>query len=316
MQAIRVRAFGGPEVLRLEEVPEPAAGPGQVRVRLAAAGVSPADAEVRAGTFVRLPELPYTPGNAGAGVVDQVGAGVGQCRPGDRVWLAGAPTYAEACNVAAARVHPLPERLSFTQGAAIGGTYVTAYQAVHLVGGARPGDWVLVHGASGAVGTAAVQLLAAHGARVVGTASTAAGRAHVLAQGAAAALPHDAWAELRAAAGGRGFDLILEMRAEDNLVDDGGILAPRGCVVLVGAHRDTPLRPLDLMVLGATLRGMASFHLSPNELARAERAIQIAIGDGRLTPVVSATFPLAAAAAAHRAISSGGAAGKVVLGTA
>ncbi len=315
MRAIRVHAFGGPEVLRLEEVAEPQPGPGQVRVRLHAAGVSPAEVEVRAGTFVRLPPLPYTPGSAGAGLVDALGEGAGGLRPGDRVWLTGAATYAEACVVPAGRVHPLPDRLSFENGAAIGGSYATAYQAIHLVAGARPGDWVLVHGASGAVGTAALQLLAAHGALAVGTAATAAGRAHVAAQGAVAALPHDAWDDLLAATGGHGYDAILEMRAEDNALRDGALLAPRGTMVLVGAHAEARFNPLELMVRGAAIRGMATFLLTADEQARVERAIATGLADGRLTPVVGQSFPLAEAGAAHQAVWTGAKAGKVVLTT-
>jgi NADPH2:quinone reductase len=315
MRAICVHAFGGPEVLRLEEVADPRPGPGQVRVRLQAAGVSPADVEVRAGTFVRLPQLPYTPGSAGAGVVDAVGEGVAGVRVGDRVWLTGAPTYAESCVVAAGRVHPLPARLSFAQGAAIGGSYATAYQAIHLVAGVRPGDHVLVHGGSGAVGTAALQLLAAHGAIAVGTAASEAGRAHVAAQGAAA-LPHDAWDDLLAATGGRGYDAILEMRAEDNVLRDGALLAPRGTVVLVGAHAEARFNPLELMVRGACIRGMATFLLTADEQRRVELAIAAGLADGRLVPAVGQSFPLAEAASAHQAVWTGAKAGKVVLQTA
>jgi NADPH2:quinone reductase len=318
MRAIRVHAFGGPEVLRLEEVADPEPGPGQVRVRLAAAGVSPADVEVRAGTFLRLPALPYIPGSAGAGTVEALGEGVRGLAPGDRVWLSGASTYAEACVVAATRIHPLPGRLSFAQGAAIGGSYATAYQAIHLVAGVRPGDLVLVHGASGAVGTAALQLLAAHGAIAVGTAATDAGRAHIIGQGAAAALAHDAWEDLLAATGGRGYDAILEMRAEagENVLRDGALLAPRGSIVLIGAHAPARFNPLDLMVRGAAIRGMATFLLAPEAQARVEGAIATGLADGRLNPVVGQSFPLAEAAAAHAAVWSGAKAGKVVLLTA
>jgi NADPH2:quinone reductase len=313
MRAIRVHRFGGPEVLQLEEVAEPVPAPGQVRVRIRAAGVSPAEVEVRAGTFVRLPQLPYTPGSTGAGVVDSLGEGVQGVGVGDRVYLTGAPTYAEACVVPAARVHRLPDRLTFEQGAAVGGSYATAYQAIHLVAGVRPGDWVLVHGASGAVGTAAIQLLAAHGAMAVGTAATPDGRAHVLAQGAAQALPHDAWDELLAATGGRGYDTILEMRAEDNVLRDGALLAPRGSIVLVGAHAEARFNPLELMVRGAAIRGMATFLLTADEQARVERAIDTGLRDGRLHPAVGQRFPLGEAAAAHAAVWSGAKTGKIVL---
>src|SRR2546425_1263707 len=159
MKAIVVREFGGPEVLKLEEVPDPKPGAGDVLVRIRAAGVNPVDAYIHTGTYVRKPPLPYTPGFDGAGDVEAVGAGVTDVKPGDRVYVAGpgktgvgAGTYAELAVCLPSQLHPLPARGSFAQGAALGVPYCTAYRALFQRAWAKPGDTVLVHGATGGVG--------------------------------------------------------------------------------------------------------------------------------------------------------------------
>ncbi len=131
MKAIRVHEFGGQEVLRLEEVPTPRPGPGQVLVRMHAIGVNPVETYIRAGTFGYRPALPYTPGNDGAGVVEEVGSDVNELKPGDRVYTARSVsgTYAEFALCTTEQVHPLPANVSFGQGAAMGTPYATAYRA-------------------------------------------------------------------------------------------------------------------------------------------------------------------------------------------
>jgi NADPH2:quinone reductase len=174
MKAVRVHEFGGPEVLRLEELPTPQTGLGEVLVRIHAVGVNPVETYIRAGKYARLPELPYTPGNDGAGVIEQVGADMSEFKPGDRVYTGGSlsGTYAEFALCKKEQVHPLPANVSFLQGAAIGTPYATAYRGLFQRADAKPGETVLVHGASGGVGTAAVQLARAHGLRVFGTAGS------------------------------------------------------------------------------------------------------------------------------------------------
>src|SRR3989442_14952778 len=189
MKAIVVREFGGPEVLRLEEVPDPKPGAGDGLVRMRAGGVNPVDAYIHTGRYVRRPPLPYTPGFDGAGDVEAVGAGVTDVKPGDRVYVAGpgktgvgAGTYAELAVCLPSQLHPLPARGSFAQGAALGVPYCTACRALFQRAWAKPGDTVLVHGATGGVGIAAVELAHARGIRVIGTGGTdaglAIGRAH------------------------------------------------------------------------------------------------------------------------------------------
>jgi NADPH2:quinone reductase len=254
--AIRVHEFGGPEVLTLDEVSLPAPGPGEVRVRLRAVGVNPVERAIRTGAFAR-PALPFIPGSDGAGDVTAVGAGVTKVRPGDRVYVNGAPTYAEEVNAPEAAVWPLPESVGYEEGAAIGIPYVTAYRALFLVTALAPGDAVLVHGAAGGVGTAAVQLARSAGLAVVGTSSHDEGRRHILAQGAAAAFDHDDEEGLLAATGGRGYRLIVEMRATGQIDRDLRLLEPFGVVVVVGQAGPTAFQPGLLMAKTATLCGIA-----------------------------------------------------------
>ena len=174
MKAIRVREFGAPEVMKLEEIPAPKPEAGQILVRVKAAGVNPADTYMRSGAYAIKPPLPYTPGMDAAGTIEAVGAGVTKFKPGDRVYTAHSVsgTYAEFVLALASQVHPLPEGISFVQGAGVYVPYGTAYHALHHFAKARAGETLLVHGASGGVGIAAVQLARAMGLVVFGTAGT------------------------------------------------------------------------------------------------------------------------------------------------
>ena len=222
MKAIRLNTFGDPEVLRLEEVPTPRPGAGQVLVRMHAIGVNPVETYIRAGKYARLPALPYTPGNDGAGVVEQVGSDVNEFKEGDRVYTAGSVsgTYAEVALCKTAQVHPLPVNVSFAQGAAMGTPYATAYRGLFQRSGAKPGETVLVHGASGGVGTAAVQLARVRGLRVFSTAGSDEGRKLAHEQGAHEVFDHrapDHFEKIMKATSGRGVDVIVELLANENL---------------------------------------------------------------------------------------------------
>jgi len=172
MKAIRVHEFGGPEVLKLEEVATPKPSAGEVLVRVHAAGVNPYDTYMRAGTYPLKPPLPYTPGSDGAGVVESVGEGVKKVKRGDRVYTARTLTgaYADYALALEEQVHPLPAKIDFKQGAGIWVPYGTAYHALHHSGKAHASETVLVHGASGGVGIAALQIARAMGLKVLGTA--------------------------------------------------------------------------------------------------------------------------------------------------
>ena len=174
MKAIRVQAFGPPEVMKIETIADPQPGPGQVLVAIRAAGVNPVDAYIRSGMYRPDLPLPYTPGIDGAGVVEAAGAEVTKFRTGQRVYLTWAisGSYAQKTLCDATHVYPLPEETSFAEGAALGVPYGTAYRALFQRAHAVPGETVLVHGASGSVGLAALQFARAAGMRVIGTAGS------------------------------------------------------------------------------------------------------------------------------------------------
>src|ERR1700693_4182607 len=234
MKAIRVHEFGGPEVMKPDRVADLKPGAGQVTVRVKAAGVNPVDAYIRTGTYAaRKPALPYTPGMDGAGVVEAVGEGVTRVKAGDRVYLAGSlsGTYAEQALCEESQVQALPQKVNFAQGAAVHVPYATAYRALFQLAHAQPGETVLVHGASGGVGVAAVQLARAAGLTVIGTGGTEKGRKMVLDEGAHHAVDHrapDYLEKVIALTGGRGVDVVLEMLANVNLGKVLPVLARNG----------------------------------------------------------------------------------------
>jgi NADPH:quinone reductase len=315
-----VHEFGGVEVLRLEELPMPQPGLGHVLVRMHAAGVNPVETYIRAGQYARLPELPYTPGNDGAGVVELVGSGVTEFKPGDRVYTAGSSsgTYAEFALCKKEQLHPLPANVSFAQGAALGTPYATAYRGLLQRGVAKPGETVLVHGASGGVGTAAVQLARARGLRVFGTAGSDAGINLTRQQGAHEVFDHRAphhFEQVMKATGGRGVDVIVEMLANVNLGKDLTVLAKGGRVVIIGSRGPVEIDPRNTMQRDADVCGMILPNTSPAELASIHAALVAGLENGTLRPVIGKEFPLADAAQAHRAVMEPGALGKIVLRT-
>ena len=318
MKAIRAKEFGGPDVLRLEQVTAPKPGAGEVLVRIHASGVNPVETYIRAGKYARLPELPYTPGNDGAGVVEEVGADVREFKAGDRVYTAGSisGTYAEFALCRKEQIHPLPANVSFAQGAAIGTPYATAYRGLFQRAVAKPGETVLVHGASGGVGTAAVQLARARGLRVFGTAGSDEGLKLVREQGAHEMFDHrvsEHFEQVMKATNGHGVDVIVEMLANVNLGKDLNILAKRGRVVVIGSRGPVEINPRDAMQRDADVRGMILPNTPPAEMASIHAALVAGLENGTLRPVIGKEFPLAEAAQAHQAMMKSGALGKIVL---
>ncbi|HJZ74395.1 MAG TPA: NADPH:quinone reductase [Vicinamibacterales bacterium] len=323
MKAIRVHEFGGPAVLKLEEVPDPKPGSGEVVVRVRAAGVNPVDAYMHTGNYARKPPLPYTPGQDGAGEVEAVGADVTVFRPGDRVYIAGvgataggAGTYAERALCVLSQLHRLPDRTSFGQGAALGVPYCTAYRALFHRAQARPGETVLVHGATGGVGIAAVELAHARGLTVIGSGGTDKGLAAVREHGADVVVNHrqatytDA---IMQATGGRGVNLIIEMAAHVNLDRDLGLLAKFGRVVVVGNRGRVEIDARQAMGRDASILGMTLFNVGEADMAEIHAGLIAGLANGTLNPVVGRELPLADAARAHEAVMEPGALGKIVL---
>jgi NADPH:quinone reductase len=318
MKAIRVHEFGGPEVLRFEDVAEPSPGAGQVLVRVRAAGVNPVDTYIRSGAHAVRPALPFTPGLDAAGEVVAVGEGVTRFGVGRRVYTAGTLTgaYAEFMLCEESQCHPLPEHVTFAQGAGVNTPYATAYRALFHRAKAQPGETVFVHGASGGVGTAAVQLARAAGLRVVGTGGTEEGRRLALEQGAHHVLDHrapDYLGRLTELTGGRGVDVILEMLANVNLNQDLEVLAKGGRVVVVGSRGAVEINPRLAMTRDAAILGMTLFNASSQELASIHAALAAGLEARTLRPVVGRELPLSEAARAHEEVLKPGAYGKIVL---
>jgi NADPH:quinone reductase len=316
MKIIRVSAFGDPSVLQLADVPELSPGPGQVVVRLHAAGVNPFEAYIRMGKYARLPPLPYTPGVDGAGVI--LHSEVPGLSPGARVYVFGSltGTYAEEALCTAEHIHPLPDRISFERGAALGVPYGTATWALFNRGQARPGETLLIHGASGGVGLAALQLARAAGLRIFGTAGTPEGLDLILKNGADAAFNHrdpGYLDQIKAATEGRGLDLILEMLANQNLGHDLTLLAPRGRVVVIGSRGPVEIDPRNIMMRDADIRGMSLWNATPDDLVEIHGRIVSGLEQGSLNPIIGQSFPLAEAPRAHEQIMTSSVRGKIAL---
>jgi len=322
MKAIRVHQFGPPEVLQLETLPDLAPAPGQVLVRIRAAGVNPVDTYIRAGNYGGLPALPYIPGSDAAGTVEAVGDQVPEWRAGDRIYIGGTMAgralgaYAEFALCDRRQVHRLSDRVSFEQGAAVNVPYATAYRALVHKAHAQPGEAVLIHGASGGVGLAAVQLALALGLRVIATAGSERGLHIVREQGAHVVLDHrqpdylDSLADFTV---GRGVDVVLEMLANVNLAHDLAVLGKNGRVMVIGNRGSIEINPREIMRREASVTGVFLFNATPDELLSIHAALEAGLANGTLRPVVNQQFALADAARAHEAVLQPGACGKIVL---
>jgi NADPH2:quinone reductase len=318
VKAIRVERFGEPEVLQLVEVPDLQIAAGEILVQIRAAGVNSVETYIRAGTYARKPPLPYTPGSDGAGVVMAVGSDGSNFKPGDHVFLSGSlsGTYAEAAVCTLDQVHLLPANASFAQGAALGIPYATAYRGMFHRGDVRSGETLLVHGASGGVGTAAVQLARGAGIKVFGTAGSPEGRELVRELGADLVFDHHDAGYRQAimeATEGHGVDCILEMLANVNLGADLQLLAARGRVVVIGSRGSVEINPRDAMGRDADIRGMVLLNAPREELGAIYNSLGKQLAEGRIQPVIGKELPLSSTPEAHRAVMSPNARGKIVL---
>ena len=317
MKAIRVHAFGGPEVLKIEEIAQPTAGDGQLLLRVKAVGVNPVETYIRQGKYGPQ-KFPFTPGNDSAGIIEAVGAKENHFRVGDRVYtdrtLSG--SYAEFALCDVNYVHPLPQRINFQQGAGAGIAGGTAYRALFQRGRGLPGESVLIHGATGGVGTSAVQLARAAGMNVIATSSTESGRKYALQQGAHHAVDHDITHrpdEVKSLTDGKGFDLILETAAAQNLASDLTSLAKGGRVVVIGSHGKIEIEPRDTMAKESDILGLMLFGATPAEHRAMYSALTAAMEAGTFRPIVGLELPLAEAAKAHDLVLKGEQFGKIVL---
>jgi NADPH2:quinone reductase len=282
-----------------------------------AVGVNPIETYIRAGRYPNL-SLPYTPGMDAAGEVAKVGALVRHLDAGARVYTSGSVTgaYANMTICEAADLHPLPDKASFAEGAALGIPYATAWRALFQRARAVPGETVLVHGASGGVGTAAVQLARAAGLTVIGTAGSDRGAQLVRDLGASHVVNHrlpDYLAEVLKYTENRGVDIILEMLANVNLGKDLTILARNGRVIVIGSRGKVEIDARDAMTRDADIRGMILFNVSATDKAAIHAALRAGLECGTIKPVISRELPLAEAPRAHELIMEPGASGKIIL---
>jgi len=287
-------------------------------VRVHAAGVNPYDTYMRNGSYAIKPPLPYTPGSDGAGTVEAVGSGVTKVKPGDRVYIAKTVTgaYSEYTIALESQVHRLPEKVSFTQGAGVWVPYGTAYHALFHSAQAHASETVLIHGASGGVGIAGVQIARASGLTVFGTASSQKGLDLVMREGAHQVFNHSKpgyLEEIMKATGGSGVDIVLEMLANVNLANDMKLLATNGRVIVIGNRGEITVNPRDLMSRRASVRGFTLWALTPAEETDVHAGLIAGLENGTLRPVVGKEIPLAEASRAHVEILQPGAAGKIVL---
>jgi len=321
MKAVRVHRFGGPEVLQVDaNVPVPEVGDDQVLIRVMFAGVNPVETYIREGQYSRLPDLPYTPGSDAAGYVQQLGRNVTTLKVGDRVFVSGTSTntgsYSQYVVSDSTYVFPLHPRLSFAQGASLGVPFFTAYKALILRAETKPGETVLVHGASGAVGTAAVQIARALGAIVVGTAGTKEGMDVVSKCGAHHVFNHNHknYDKKMVEHLGTGFDVIIEHLANINLGHDIQMLKEKARVMIVGCRGAVSINPRHLMLPEASIRGVSLGSTTPTEWSEMGAAIVAGIEAGWVSPVINKEYTMDQVAQVHHDIvHSKGAKGKLVL---
>ncbi|XP_069498005.1 quinone oxidoreductase isoform X2 [Ambystoma mexicanum] len=320
MRAIRVLEFGGPDVLQLQsDVSVPTPEDNQVLIKVHACGVNPVETYIRAGTYARKAELPYTPGTDVAGIIEAVGNGVTNFKEGDRVFTSATLTggYAEYTVASMDTVFPLPEQLDYKQGASIAIPYFTAYRALFYKGHAKAGESVLVHGASGGVGIATCQIARAYGLKVFGTAGTEAGQKIVLESGAHEVFNHretDYITKIKESTGDQGVNMIIEMLSNVNLSNDLQLLSRGGRVIIVGSRGSTDINPRDTMVKESSIIGTSLFSQTTGEREECAAALFAGMEAGWLKPVVGPEYPLEKASQAHEDIINGtGAFGKMVL---
>ena len=320
MRAIRVHQYGGPEAMRLEDLPTPAPGAGQVLVRIEAAGVNFIDVYQRTGLYKGA--LPVPLGLEAAGVVEAVGAGATGVKVGDRVaWTSVPGSYATHNLVPADRLVPLPAGVDARTGAAAMLQGMTAHYLSHSTYPLKPGDTCLVHAAAGGVGLLLCQMAKRAGARVIGTVSTEDKAQLAREAGAAEVILYtrqDFEAEVTRITGGKGVQVVYDSVAKDTFDKGLSCLAPRGYMVLYG-QSSGPIGPFDPQILSAkgslflTRPTLVHHILTREELLKRAGEVLGWIQKGQLKLRIGATFPLADAAEAHRQLEGRQTTGKVLL---
>ena len=323
MKAVQIEEFGGPEVLKIADVEEPSPNKNEVKIKLYATGINPNEAYTITGEYAyNVPDLPYVPGYDGAGEVEEVGANVENVNIGDRVYLSafGAErntgTYAEKVVVDATSIYPLPDGVSYKEGAGLGIPAFTAYRALFQKAKIKAGETVLIHGGSGAVGSLALQMAKAIGAIVIGTSSTEAGRESILNMGADYAIPHvtDGNKEkLLKITQEIGPDVIIEFLASANLETDTKIIADNGRIINVGSRDAIEITPRNLMTNEAMITGMTIINPGEEAMNEMRHGIFAFLNMGVLKPVIGQEFSLEEATEAHKSLMETSGSGRTIF---
>lgn len=317
MKAIEMLSFGEPDVLKLTEKTAPSVDNNQVIVKVLFAGVNPADTYIRQGGYAFFnPELPYTPGFDGAGVITEIGSHVTDFQIGDRVFIStslgekGTGTYAEYVSCTTDSIRLLPDSVSFEEGAALGIPATAAYRALFQRGQLKKGETVLIHGASGSVGTLAVQMAKKAGAYVIGTAGNRENCQSVYENGADLVLNHNLEDYLQEVPK---VDLVLEMLANINLEKDLEIINQRGRIIIIGNRGSLNFNPRLTMAKEADIRGIAIWNATKTEREESLTAIETYLSQGILKPEIGKIYPLKEAAQAQHDIIHQPVKGKILL---
>ncbi|WP_394180672.1 NADPH:quinone reductase [Marinomonas posidonica] len=316
MKAMQIQEYGPASALALTEAPQPTPAADQILVKVGAAGVNPVDTYIRSGTNNYTASFPHTPGSDGAGTISAIGSDVTEFTVGQRVYFSRnlSGSSAEYCVCATTHTYPLADALSFEEGACVGIPYTTAHRALFGRANAKTGDKVLVHGATGAVGIATVQLALAAGMDVVASAGTEDGAKLLREQGVETVIMHNQGDHLAPFQSlPTGFDVIIEMLANHNLDQDLKALTFGGRVAVVGNRGTVEINPRDLMARDAAVFGVALANVKPAELALIAKALKPLFEKGMLKPVIRRTYELTELAQAHDDVLKSGALGNLVI---
>lgn len=313
MKAIQAQNYG--EKFQLNECPDLTVSDDQILISIKAAGVNPVDTYIAAGTNNYTTTFPHTPGKDAAGIILAIGANVKGFQVGQRVYCAGTLTGASAEQAIAnsSQVFPLSDKLTFEQGACLGVPYATAWRSLFVRANCQASDTVFIHGASGGVGLAALQLAKAKGCKVFASAGSEQGVALLQKLGADVVVNHhqpEHYEQLQQAGP---IDIILEMLANENLGNDLPLLNKGGRVVVIGSRGKVEINPRDLMSRDACIMGMALAQASPSELQGIHQALYEGAQQGFIQPIICKCFELNEITLAHQAVMASGSTGNIVV---
>ena len=313
MRAIQTQYHG--DQLTLNQSSDLVVGDDEVLISVKVAGVNPVDTYIAAGTNGYTATFPHTPGLDAAGVISELGAKVTNFKVGQRVYCSGSKTgtCADFTVVSASHVFPLSDQLSFDQGACLGTPYATAWRALFMRANCQSGETIFIHGASGGVGLAVLQLAKAAGCTVFASAGSVEGRELLKQQGADLVVNHLDKDHYQIVQEAGGVDVILEMLANQNLGDDLPLLNMSGRVVVIGSRGPVEINPRNLMAKDACIMGMSMANASPEQRTKIHEALFVNAEKNEINPVIAKRFELISSAEAHVAVMESGATGNVII---